>query len=796
MAIKEIITANCENGQLSKSKIARQWDDQGTLIQFAGYPEPDTDDQLIFRLIVWMRASEDAEPDELPSIELEADQWLISNYYTQLPQMLRFQLCITNEAGTYEKHSPIFSGIVDKSLSHDGEEAEIDVIPLFDPYKKYVDELVVDAGARVVDTELDETSTNLVQNKAVATAVTALNGRLDQLSNSIGGEKPSAVALVSGGFSNSTGADYADVSKVRFANLIHLGAGDKMVADSSLQWYWACYSDESGTTLVNIRSAGFTGGDYTVVTDGWYKFVYRLKNDTSADLRERTAEIEALISLVYAEPQTGLFKDVADLQGDIENLAFEQTELGSQFDHIAKKVISDKVTTVTMHRDQFISGILNPDGSVQSSSAVFHTTITVKSGDVVTVKTFYLGSDGTAKGITDKKIGAVCAYSGGNPVPSSGKFYNANADNYIVPDGIDSIGVSFTFSGSNNRCYIYRTVPNGNIDYYEVQTTFKNPLLFSGNLSAGVFQPIGSLVCVDAYILTATCHIGDDFQSLKIGGSNAGQTGLIRPYIEVTPTQVKMYSNTSSSFDKTENHGLTLSDDLQIIVIVSKESLTANVIVQSKGARWASGDDWRLGTAYYGFGIISDTAISVVSASVSARDLYKPVWVCGDSWVTLYDARWYGQAVSLGIADFLHSGHSGEGSEEGLKHLKTLLSMYTPKMIVWLYGMNDMDTDSSTPNSAWLTALNEVKTICSDRTIALVLATIPTTPTRNNNAKNAVVTASGYRYVDEVSAMGADTAGNWISGYQSDDGNHTTEAGAKALLAQVLTDVPEIGLLN
>jgi hypothetical protein len=193
MAIREIITANCENGQLSKSKIARQWDDQGTLIQFAGYPEPETDEELIFRLIVWMWASEDTDPVELPPIELDADQWLISNYYTQLPQMLRFQLCITNEAGTYEKHSPIFSGVVDKSLSHDGEEAEIDVIPLFDPYKKYVDELVVDAGARVVDTELNETSTNLVQNKAVAKAVADVNGRLDGLGDGVPTEVRQAI---------------------------------------------------------------------------------------------------------------------------------------------------------------------------------------------------------------------------------------------------------------------------------------------------------------------------------------------------------------------------------------------------------------------------------------------------------------------------------------------------------------------------------------------------------------------------------------------------------------------------
>lgn len=170
------------------------------------------------------------------------------------------------------------------------------------------------------------------------------------------------------------------------------------------------------------------------------------------------------------------------------------------------------------------------------------------------------------------------------------------------------------------------------------------------------------------------------------------------------------------------------------------------------------------------------------------------MWVCGDSWVTFYDTRWYGQAIALNLVDFLHSGHSGEGSKDGLIHLKTLLSMYTPKMIVWLYGMNDSDTDNSTPNANWTAALNELKTICENRTIDLVLATIPTTPTINNNAKNAVVVASGYRYVDEVAAMGADSSGNWISGYQSSDGNHTTVAGARALLAQVLADVPEIGI--
>lgn len=180
MAIVDIITANCENGKLSQGVIARRWDDNGTLIQFAGYPEPDDEEQLIYRLIVWMKASEDADPSELPPIELEADQWLISNVYTQLAQTIRFQLCITNESGTYEKHSPIFAGNIGKSLSHNGEEADIDVSELFDPYKKYVDELVVAAGAVVIDTDLD-TAGAAADAKATGDALAGLNGRLEEL---------------------------------------------------------------------------------------------------------------------------------------------------------------------------------------------------------------------------------------------------------------------------------------------------------------------------------------------------------------------------------------------------------------------------------------------------------------------------------------------------------------------------------------------------------------------------------------------------------------------------------------
>lgn len=482
------------------------------------------------------------------------------------------------------------------------------------------------------------------------------------------------------------------------------------------------------------------------------------------------------------------------MESDVDNLELKQKNVEERFDNIAKEVVSDKITTMTKSKNEFESGYIQPNGTVVGSTSQYHYNFAVESGEVISVKKFYINSSGVPKLITDQNITAICAYTGETPVESAGKYYNANAKSYTVPDGIDNITISFPFVGTLDMAYIIKTIPNGETNYYFVQDIFKNPLKFNGNLPASEFKAIGEKVCVDEYILTAICPVNSSFSSLKLGGTNAGQTAIARPYIEITPTQIKMYSNTDSSFDKTVNHGLTITNDLQVFIIAKKDSLYFDFIVQSNGAKWTNTEKWRFGTSYNGFGVISETTISNFSASISVRDLYKPVWVCGDSWVTLYDTRWYGQAINLNFVHFLHSGHSGEGSADGLIHLKTLLSMFTPKLIVWLYGMNDDDTDNSTPNSDWLTALNELKTICDNKTIELVLATIPTTPTRNMNAKNVIVRASGYRYVDEVSAMGADDSGNWITGYQSEDGNHTTVEGAQALLAQVLSDVPEIAL--
>lgn len=167
------ITANWATGSLSNSVLSRQYDHNRYRVEFMGYPESISED-LHFYLLVWMKADEQSPARGLAPIELDSDQWVITNYFTQLVQPIRFQLCVRAESGDFEAHSPIFSGSVADSLEHDGESQDINIKGLFDRYKAYVEALILDSGARIVDTELDENSDHLVTNAAVASSIASI----------------------------------------------------------------------------------------------------------------------------------------------------------------------------------------------------------------------------------------------------------------------------------------------------------------------------------------------------------------------------------------------------------------------------------------------------------------------------------------------------------------------------------------------------------------------------------------------------------------------------------------------
>ena len=156
MANTILITANWHTGALSQQTISRQYDNNRYVVQFVGYPEASEGNELDYYLLVWMSSAPGETPDEIAPIQLASDQWYISNVFTQQTQQIKFQMCALNTAGTFEAHSPIFTGFVRNSLEHDGAIQDIDVSTLFDAYREYLNELIIRAGAVVIDPTLSQ----------------------------------------------------------------------------------------------------------------------------------------------------------------------------------------------------------------------------------------------------------------------------------------------------------------------------------------------------------------------------------------------------------------------------------------------------------------------------------------------------------------------------------------------------------------------------------------------------------------------------------------------------------------
>lgn len=191
------ITANWTTGALSQQTISRQYDNNRYAVQFVGYPEGDGTEELDLYLLVWMSTAPGQKPGEITPIQLNSDQWYISNYFTQQVQVIKFQLCVLNEAGTYEAHSPIFSGRIGDSLEHNGTSHDIDVSTLFDAYREYLNELIIGAGAVIIDPTPTQGSTNAVSSGGVYSVTADLDARVEDLEQSgTGGMSMTAVNLL------------------------------------------------------------------------------------------------------------------------------------------------------------------------------------------------------------------------------------------------------------------------------------------------------------------------------------------------------------------------------------------------------------------------------------------------------------------------------------------------------------------------------------------------------------------------------------------------------------------------
>lgn len=278
----------------------------------------------------------------------------------------------------------------------------------------------------------------------------------------------------------------------------------------------------------------------------------------------------------------------------------------------------------------------------------------------------------------------------------------------------------------------------------------------------------------------------DAFTSLIVGvRKNANYTiadGMVN-HLEITGTQaVWHYNQYGTPKTMTDNHNLTISN--VIGVKITWNWATVSIKITSIGGTFEKSytlPSVRVGKAYP-FYVLTATNGVVLNFSNVYPQINKKVWVFGDSYIQDVPERWvYYTDRDLYFAN----GYPGEGSANAIAELTYLLTLGAPKYVVWALGMNDNDTQWNTGLSALISLSNQYK-------FEIVLATIPTVPTRDNETKNATVRSSNYRYIDFAKAVGANAEGEWFTGLLSDDEVHPSALGANVLAAQIYADFPEI----
>ena len=86
----------------------------------------------------------------------------------------------------------------------------------------------------------------------------------------------------------------------------------------------------------------------------------------------------------------------------------------------------------------------------------------------------------------------------------------------------------------------------------------------------------------------------------------------------------------------------------------------------------------------------------------------------------------------------------------------------------------------------------QVRGLCEQKGITMVAAKIPSVPGRSKETINAYIDASGIRFIDFYKAVGANSSGQWYTGFLSEDNLHPSSLGAQALAVRVLVDFPEL----
>lgn len=565
------------------------------------------------------------------------------------------------------------------------------------------------------------------------------------------------------GITGSTGA----ASNMQYSNKIHVVEGDILnLSPATAECRFVCAFDgESAVDLSgeqNVKTytvpAGIDGIIITVYMPG--------SNYAPSSITLTTKEYT----------KKNILEDrVSDIENDISGI---EDDLDTVEEAIT--VVQYQDETDTNITPVFSDGFMNTSGIVNDtgSAAYFDHTqkITVQEGDTV----------GAYKNGNAYDMRFVCAFSGDTPVSIKGWDNSGSTTGpYIVPEGIDGVIISVRDSYGVNKIIVTHTET--------AQSAYVKPapmgyMMEQDTLSDGesMYLPYHNVKNENVYIFNANVNT---FAKIKFSKENSF-------YIEVDSTNLYIMNDTETI---TVPHNISIADNITLMICNTTAENVSLIRVSSDGQEF----DYTTATRFLmGAGTPQiqsvGSALSECTFSWISKNVNAPIWLFGDSYFSWYNNRWtYYLARDGYTKDCLLNGYAGEASANAYNALMNLLTITTPKIVVWCMGMNDGDSTTAV-NADWLKYYDRLVNLAKKYGFEIVLYTVPTTPVINNKFKNAIIRDSGYRYIEADLAVRIDENGNWIPGAlnegttENPDNVHPTVMGAKILYYRVISDFPEI----
>lgn len=483
-----------------------------------------------------------------------------------------------------------------------------------------------------------------------------------------------------------------------------------------------------------------------------------------------------LISLAYAKKLYNLAEGPQGPPGQDGEVTTEQ--MNAAIDAAITDLTTVEVEEITQPALVWTDGgYIDASGNVQTNSSyAYSDLIPVSAGDVL---------KGSMRFVTAYKTETTTSYS---DFATSVTEYTVSAVTHFVRISRQKVDKSKplylyhteTKNALDTALYGLETTRNGAKGQIKVESSFSNSTI-EFNALAGIRK--GKTYAFYGKITS--------FSKLIVG---CGTNTVNSSSIEIDATNVK-FVNASTAINTTA-HGLTFATYIYVIVDIDENAYpTVTIYTDGGNFKKTYADEW-IGSASRTYATAdADTSLTDCELTFSAKDIKKNIWYCGDSYMAVRDSgKLPSKLKYFDVFKNINSiGYSGAGSENVIPYILNLFGekLY-PKYLIWALGMNNGDT-SSAVNATWKSGYDMLVELAESNLFELVLATIPNTPTVNNNYKNAIVRASGYRYIDFASAVQtAEGESTWLSGMLSSDNVHPTSEGAKALASKLCADFPEI----